>query len=93
MDYAQSNITQRAEASPLWTDLSEQNSKTMPYLLERYLLLENWNRSRSWDEPGGEYHPRDEINYLHLLLADAVTVLLNQEQRIRLLEANNDYTT
>lgn len=88
MDYAQSNITQRAEASPLWTDLSEQNSKTMPYLLERYLLLENWNRSRSWDEPGGEYHPRDEINYLHLLLADAVTVLLNQEQRIRQLEAN-----
>jgi hypothetical protein len=88
MNYENSNITQRVSSSPLWHDLSKQDSLTLPYLLERYLLLENWNRDRAWDDPqcGGAPSMKDEIRYLHLLLADAVTVLLSHEERLRKLE-------
>lgn len=86
MNYSEPNITQRAERSPLWHDLSKQQSESLPYLLERYLLLENWNRERTWDEPHGGYCAKDEVRYLHMLIAEAVTVLLNQEARIRELE-------
>ncbi|AHF94034.1 hypothetical protein OPIT5_03935 [Opitutaceae bacterium TAV5] len=86
MDYKTENITTRAEQSPLWPLLSKQAGETMPYLLERYLLLENWKRQDMWDDPQVGFCPTDEIAFLHLLLADAVTVLLSQEERIRHLE-------
>jgi len=88
MNYSQSNITKRAEQSELWPRLSQQDSETLPYLLERYLLLENWRYRDSLRV--GECETRgievDDIQFLHLLLAEAVTVLLNQEERLRKLE-------
>lgn len=92
MNYANPDITKRSEESPLWTQLSFQDGKVLPYLLERYLLLENWKRGASheaYDNMGMTLSPaaRDEINFLHLLLADATTALLGQEERIRKLEA------
>lgn len=94
MNYANSDITKRAEESPLWAELSMQDGKVLPYLLERYLLLENWNRWRAWEDPqhGGAYPSfKDEVSFLHLLLADATTALLSQEGRIRKLEATVEY--
>lgn len=90
MNYANGDITERAKESELWTDLDKQQSKTLPYLLERYLLLENWKHLDRTDPEidGRERHPLDyDLNYLHILLAEAVTVLLDQEERIRTLEA------
>jgi len=88
MDYSIPTITQRAEASPLWFTLSRQEGLILPYLLERYLLLENWDRQRTWTDmqAGGPPSLKDEIGYLHLLLADATTVLLDQQDRIAKLE-------
>lgn len=93
MDYTNEDITKRAEQSHLWGDLEKQQGKSLPYLLERYLLLENWRYinqfDREWVEHFGGRNVQSvdyDINYLHLLLADAVTVLLNQEERIRILE-------
>lgn len=86
MNYQNDNITARAQESQLWEDLSEQQGKTLPYLLERYLLLENWKYlerlERDEDAPATPY----DVSYLHLLLAEAATVLLAQEERIRRLE-------
>jgi len=92
MNYANPDITKRAEESPLWAELSMQDGKVLPYLLERYLLLENWKRGAAntlWEENDTPIPPGvcDEINFLHLLLADATTALLSQEERIRKLEA------
>lgn len=42
MNYRNEAITQRAEESSLWNDLGHQDGKTLPGMLERYLLLENW---------------------------------------------------
>lgn len=93
MDYSIPTITQRAETSPLWSELSNQEGRTLPSLLERYLLLENWDRRRGWTDPqagdpqaGGLSSVEDEVSYLHLLLADATTVLLDQQARITKLE-------
>lgn len=87
MDRSIADITERAKQSPLWGELSDQDSRAMPYLLERYLLLENWRRFDAWDEfHGGSFDAKDEISFLHLLLADATTVILDQEYRIRKLE-------
>lgn len=87
MNYSNPDITSRAESSPLWGALSKQDSETLPYLLERYLLLENW-KYRDRLMSGEETHNlTDDIQYLHLLLAEAVTVLLSQEERIRRLES------
>lgn len=89
MNYRETNPTNRAAGSPLWPALSKQNSDVLPYLLERYLLLENWDRCRTWEDPqaGGMPSMKDEVCYLHNLLADATTVLLSQEERIWRLEA------
>jgi hypothetical protein len=71
-----------AQRSLLWDSLEEQNGKVLPYLLERYLLLRNWNiTSRELDDI------RYELNYLHLLVADLASVAVHQEERIRDLEA------
>ena len=96
MDYANPNITKRAEESPLWSELSLQDGKVLPYLLERYLLLENWKRDgahEAYDNACMSLSPaaREEINFLHLLLADATTALLGQEERIRKLEATVEH--
>lgn len=95
MDYSNQDTTKRAEQSSLWQDLEDQQGKSLPYLLERYLLLENWRHLDKFDKEytehfgGREVESVDyDINYLHLLLADVVTVLLNQEERIRNLEQN-----
>lgn len=87
MDYAESDITARGKSFSLWSALSRQNSKALPYILERYLLLENWRRESIWDAPEGGYDAQDEFRYIHRLLAESVTVQLNQEGRIRALEA------
>lgn len=71
-----------AQRSHLWASLEEQNGKVLPYLLERYLLLRNWDTSNREDEA-----PNYEINYLHLLVADLASVAVHQEERIRDLEA------
>ena len=76
MNYANNDITRRAQESTLWPALAEQRGKALPYLLERYLLMENWRR-----ESGGS----DEANFTHLVLADAVTALLAHEEKLRLL--------
>lgn len=81
VDFSNSDITERAKKSPLWDSLSKQNSEVLPYLLERYLLLENW-RFLEINEGMSEY----DLSYIHLLMADMVTVLLSYEQRIRELE-------
>jgi len=81
IDFSEGDITERAIKSPLWDSLSKQNSEVLPYLLERYLLLENW-RFLDDERDVNEY----EINYIHSLISDMVTVLLSQEQRIRELE-------
>lgn len=92
MDCKQQNTTKRAESSPLWQSLSKQQGETLPYLLERYLLLENWRyldrfeSKESQDVDDLKY----DISYLHFLLAEAVTVLLSQEERIRKLEKSNE---
>lgn len=75
MNYKNEIITERAKQSALWNSLSTQSGDTLPYLLERYLLLENWRRGEG-----------DAIRFLHLLLAEAVTVLLDHEERIRAVE-------
>jgi hypothetical protein len=99
MDYSNEDITKRAEESSLWRDLDKQQGKALPYLLERYLLLENWKHLDKFNKEylehygGREINEVDyDINYLHLLLADAITVLLNQEERIRILEENSKNT-
>lgn len=93
MNYSNEDITKRAEESHLWEDLCKQRGRSLPYLLERYLLLENWRHLDKFDKEYIEHYggrkAQDvdyDLNYLHLLLADAVTVLLNQEERIRNLE-------
>lgn len=89
MNYSNSSITWRAQESPLWEDLAKQQSETLPYLLERYLLLENWKFIDRTDLTGLTVENLAySLNYVHLLLADAVTVLLSQEERIRALESN-----
>ncbi len=88
ISYHTNDITKRAEESSLWKDVETQKGNALPYLLERYLLLENWRyRDRLMD--GGEGHQTsiDVIQFLHLLMAESVTVLLAQEERIRKLEA------
>lgn len=87
MNYANNDITKRAEESPLWKELSEQNGKTLPYLLERYLLLENWKFIDRPPDTDGCRVDRYTIQFLHLLMADATTALLAQEERIRRLES------
>lgn len=82
IDYHNLDITKRAEASALWPQLSKQNGDILPYLLERYLLLENWRRDKFEEDELPNY----DLAYLHLLLAETVTVLLSQEERIRKLE-------
>lgn len=76
MNYKDEDVTRRAETSPLWQALSEQKGQVLPYLIERYLLLENWRYDIHYD-----------LNYVHLLLAEVATVILNQEARIRALES------
>lgn len=86
MDYKQQETTKRAEKSSLWENLSKQQAETLPYLLERYLLLENWKYLDGKPEDCGVSDLKYDISYLHFLLAEAVTVLLSQEERIRKLE-------
>jgi hypothetical protein len=90
MNYKNEDITKRAEESPLWEQASRQRGEVLPYLLERYLLLENWRyRDRitaSQDHGDAPIPSMEDVSYLHLLLAEATTVLLSQEQRIRELE-------
>ena len=87
MNYKINDITERAAESPLWKKLENQSGEVLPYLLERFLLLGNWNIEQKY-----AYHDdtqidvSGEVGYLNLLLADAITVLLNQEARIRKLE-------
>lgn len=69
----------------MWNDLSKQMGITIPYLLERYLLLENW-KYLDCHNAGEDHDFLHDISYLHLLLAEATTVLLSQEERIRVLE-------
>lgn len=87
MNYKNENITKRAEESALWKDVETQQGNALPFLLERYLLLENWQyRNRLME--GVEHHTSiDDMQYVHLLLAEASTVLLAQEERIRKLES------
>lgn len=91
MNYKNEDITKRAEESPLWEQASQQRGHVLPYLLERYLLLENWRYrdrvSASQDHGDAPIPSMDDMGYLHLLLAEATTVLLSQEERIRKLEA------
>jgi hypothetical protein len=89
MNYKENNVTNRAAASSLWPSVTRQDGDVLPYLLERYLLLENWDRDRTWSDPqsGGTPPMRDEVRYLHALLANATTVLLDQQERIFKLEA------
>ena len=47
MNYAENNTTMRAAQSSLWPELSKQQSKALPYLLERYLLLSNGHDGRT----------------------------------------------
>jgi hypothetical protein len=76
------NASTCAQRSSLWAKLEEQNGKVLPYLLERYLLLENWKiLDRELDDT------RYELNYLHLLVADLASVAVHQEERIQDLEA------
>lgn len=91
MDYKQQVITKRAEKSSLWENLSKQQGETLPYLLERYLLLENWKYlDEKTQENLSTNDLKYDISYLHFLLAEAVTVLLSQEERIRKLEKSNE---
>jgi len=83
MDYKIEDTTKRAEESPLWKDVETQQGNALPYLLERYLLLENWRHLERTTEDGPDKY---DVNYLHLLLADVATVLLSHEERIRKLE-------
>ena len=70
-----------AQRSSLWGKLENQNGEVLPYLLERYLLLENWRiLNRDLDDT------KHELNYLHLLVADLASVAVHQEERIRALE-------
>lgn len=88
MNYKTVNITKRARESQLWSKLEKQSGDALPYLLERYLLLENWRYRDRLEQPeGGINSSIDTIQYLHCLLAEAVTVLLSQEERIRNLES------
>lgn len=89
MNYKQPDVTKRIEESPLFKDLERQDGDTIPYLLERYLLLENWRYLDRIEEDrdGRDGSERYDFAYLHLLLAEACTVLLSQEERIRKLEA------
>lgn len=85
MDYKNEDITKRAEESPLWKDVETQQGNALPYLLERYLLLKNWRHlDRTTEDAPDQY----DVSFLHLLMAEAVTVLLSQEERIRKLEAH-----
>jgi hypothetical protein len=88
MDYKNRNVAKRVEESPLWESLSKQDGETLPYLLERYLLLENWRYldRRECEESKDVGDLKYDISYLHLLLAECATVLLSQEERIRKLE-------
>ena len=81
INFSNGDITERSKESPLWDDLSKQESRVLPYLLERYLLLENWKYLDS-EEGVNEY----AINYMHLLMANMTTVLLSYEERLRNLE-------
>jgi hypothetical protein len=89
VDYTNEDITERAQESQLWQELERQKGKALPYLLERYLLLSNWQyrnkRNLSMDH-GDRASYDDDFSYVHLLLAEAVTVMLGQEERIRKLE-------
>lgn len=94
MNYRNEDITDRAKDSPFWDALKNQSGDVLPFMLERYLLLENW---RYMDRKGAYRASPDEevqrgptdhdVQYLHTLLAEATTVLLSQEERIRKLEA------
>lgn len=88
MDYRNEDITDRAKESPLWSDLSHQEGRVLPYMLERYLLLENW-RGHALSGEGESIMDarRQDAQYLHTLLAEACTALLGQEERLRRLEA------
>jgi hypothetical protein len=86
MNYKNEDITKRAEESLLWKSVETQRGNALPYLLERYLLLENWKYLDRLEIP--EASTPHDLQYLHLLLADTVTVLLSQEERIRNLEAH-----
>lgn len=91
VDYTNEDITKRAERSALWHDLEFQRGRALPYLLERYLLLENWQyiNKRISAHDHGDRHASydDDISFVHLLLAESVTVMLGQEERIRILES------
>lgn len=93
MNYKNEDITKRAEESSLWPSLSKQQSETLPYLLERYLLLENWKSfERALDDDAAVGPSHYDVQFLHTLLAEVVTVLLSQEERIRKLEQmHSDY--
>jgi hypothetical protein len=94
MDYKQRDITKRAEISSLWNYLNKQEGETLPYLLERYLLLENWRYlDQRTQEDCSTSDLKYDISYLHILLAEATTVLLSQEERIRKLESSNEQRT
>jgi len=88
MNYKINDITERAAESPLWKKLENQSGEVLPYLLERFLLLGNWRVERKYVDQyeDTQIDTSEEISYLNLLLADAITVLLNQEARIRKLE-------
>jgi hypothetical protein len=76
MNYKNENITLRAQESHLWQTLSRQDGEVLPYLVERYLLLENWHEM--------EYSNNEQ--YLHTILAEIATVALAHEERLRQLE-------
>ncbi len=87
MDYKINSITARAGTSSLWKDVETQSADALPYLLERYLLLENWRYRDRLEEPEpGRHISADDVQFLHTLIAESVTVLLSQEERIRQLE-------
>jgi len=86
MNYKTDHVTDRAKESPLWAKLEKQNGDALPYLLERYLLLENWRYLERFNDGLRDGYQYD-ISFLHLLLSEAATVLLSQEERIRKLEA------
>lgn len=83
MNYQNEDITKRAEESALWKDLENQKGHSLPFLLERYLLLENWRYLDRSMDLGPSAH---DVQFLHLLLAESVTVILGHEERIRKLE-------
>lgn len=85
MKFNEPDITKRAESSPLWREASNQNGNVLPYLVERYLLLENWQyKNRLMD--GEPHNTADDMQFVHLLIAEMATVLLDYEARIRTLE-------